>query len=42
MEYLADFKVFKKDGTIEIIAIKGTETKKFCIKRKLFEWKEES
>lgn len=37
IEYVADFEVEKLDGTIEIIDIKGTVTKEFSIKRKLFE-----
>lgn len=37
IEYVADFEVEKLDGTIEIIDIKGTITKEFSIKRKLFE-----
>lgn len=39
IEYVADFEVEKLDGTIEIIDIKGTVTKEFSIKRKLFERK---
>ncbi|MEK4029391.1 DUF1064 domain-containing protein [Pseudobacillus sp. FSL P4-0506] len=37
IEYVADFEVHKKDGSIEVIDIKGVETEVFKIKRKLFE-----
>lgn len=37
IEYVADFEVHKLDGTIEIVDIKGHETKEFLLKRKLFE-----
>jgi len=37
IEYVADFKVINLDGSTEIIDIKGTITKEFAIKRKLFE-----
>ncbi len=39
IEYKADFKVYRTDGTIEIVDIKGAITKEFAIKRKLFERK---
>lgn len=39
IEYVADFEVHKLDGSIEIIDIKGHETKEFLLKRKLFERK---
>ncbi len=39
IEYVADFEVHKLDGSIEIVDIKGTVTKEFAIKRKLFERK---
>ncbi|GLY10356.1 DUF1064 domain-containing protein [Pseudobacillus badius] len=39
IEYVADFEVHKKDGSIEVIDIKGVETEAFKIKRKLFEFK---
>ncbi|MGC8230884.1 DUF1064 domain-containing protein [Pseudobacillus badius] len=39
IEYAADFEVHHKDGSIEVIAIKGAETEVFKIKRKLFEKK---
>lgn len=35
--YKADFEVINLDGTVQIIDIKGTITKEFSIKRKLFE-----
>lgn len=38
IEYIADFKVIKPDGSYEIIDIKGTETEVFTLKRKLFEY----
>jgi hypothetical protein len=37
--YKADFKVYKLDGSIEIVDIKGKITKEFALKRKLFERK---
>jgi hypothetical protein len=37
--YIADFDVWKPDGTREIIDVKGFETADFKIKRKLFEKK---
>ncbi|MDF2854208.1 MAG: hypothetical protein K0Q87_59 [Neobacillus sp.] len=37
--YKADFKVYRLDGSIEIVDIKGAITKEFAIKRKLFERK---
>ncbi|WP_061786761.1 DUF1064 domain-containing protein, partial [Pseudobacillus badius] len=39
IEYVADFEVHKKDGSIEVVDIKGVETEAFKIKRKLFEFK---
>jgi hypothetical protein len=39
IEYKADFKIYRLDGTIEIVDIKGAITKEFAIKRKLFERK---
>lgn len=39
IEYIADFEVINLDGSTEIIDIKGTITKEFAIKRKLFEHK---
>lgn len=39
IEYVADFEVHKKDGSIEVIDIKGVETEAFRIKHKLFEFK---
>jgi hypothetical protein len=37
--YIADFKVYLNDGSIQIIDVKGFETPDFKIKRKLFEAK---
>jgi hypothetical protein len=37
--YIADFKVYLNDGSIQIIDVKGFETPDFRIKRKLFEAK---
>lgn len=37
--YKADFEVINLDGSTQIIDIKGTITKEFAIKRKLFELK---
>lgn len=39
IKYIADFKVHYKDGTVEVIDVKGYETPDFKIKRKLFEKK---
>jgi hypothetical protein len=39
IKYVADFDVWKLDGTREIIDVKGFETADFKIKRKLFEKK---
>jgi hypothetical protein len=39
IEYKADFEVYRLDGTIEIVDVKGAITKDFAIKRKLFERK---
>jgi hypothetical protein len=39
IEYIADFEVHHRDGTIETIDIKNKETEAFKIKRKLFEKK---
>lgn len=36
IEYVADFKVIGKDGTVEIIDVKGVETAVFRLKKKLF------
>ena len=35
--YMADFKVYHTDGTVEIIDVKGFITKEFRIKQKLFD-----
>lgn len=37
IEYVADFEIHNLDGSIEIIDVKGHETKEFLIKKKLFE-----
>lgn len=37
IKYKADFEVTYPDGTIEIIDVKGMETKEFKLKHKLFE-----
>ncbi|WP_199425776.1 DUF1064 domain-containing protein [Thermaerobacillus caldiproteolyticus] len=37
VEYVADFEVIHLDGTIEVVDVKGYETKDFAIKRKWFE-----
>ncbi|EST12063.1 hypothetical protein P343_08090 [Sporolactobacillus laevolacticus DSM 442] len=36
IEYVADFKVYRNDGSIEIIDVKGLETAVFRMKKKLF------
>lgn len=37
IEYVADFEIHNLDGSIDIVDIKGVETKEFLLKRKLFE-----
>jgi hypothetical protein len=37
VEYVADFEVLHLDGAIEVVDVKGYETKEFAIKRKWFE-----
>ncbi|MEK4029324.1 DUF1064 domain-containing protein [Pseudobacillus sp. FSL P4-0506] len=37
IEYVADFEVHRKNGSIEVVDIKGVETEVFKVKRKLFE-----
>jgi hypothetical protein len=37
IEYVADFEIHNLDGTVEIVDVKGHETKDFQIKKKLFE-----
>jgi hypothetical protein len=39
IEYVADFEVIHRDGSVEIVDVKGFETPDFKIKRKLFEKK---
>lgn len=39
IEYVADFEVHHKDGSIEVVDVKGVETEAFKIKRKMFEMK---
>lgn len=39
INYVADFKVYNNDGTIEIIDTKGFETTDFKLKKKMFEYK---
>lgn len=39
IEYIADFKVEYPNGYVEVVDIKGMETKDFKIKRKLFEYR---
>ncbi|EIJ79146.1 hypothetical protein PB1_16354 [Bacillus methanolicus PB1] len=41
IEYVADFEIHNLDGSIEVIDVKGYETRDFSIKRKLFEKKYE-
>lgn len=36
IEYIADFEIHNLDGSIEIIDVKGAETKEFLLKKKLF------
>jgi hypothetical protein len=37
IEYVADFEIHNLDGSIEIVDVKGVETKEFLLKKKLFE-----
>lgn len=37
IEYVADFEILNLDGTVEIVDVKGHETKEFLLKKKLFE-----
>lgn len=37
IKYIADFKVFHNDGSVEIVDVKGYETKTFKMKKKMFE-----
>lgn len=37
IHYVADFEIHNMDGRIEIVDVKGHETKDFLIKKKLFE-----
>ncbi|MBT2680032.1 DUF1064 domain-containing protein [Bacillus sp. ISL-35] len=37
IHYSADFEIHNLDGSIEIVDVKGYETKEFLIKKKLFE-----
>lgn len=39
MEYIGDFEVIHPDGRIEILDVKGKETEKFLLKRKIFDWR---
>ena len=39
INYLADFKVFNNDGSIDIVDIKGFKTTEFKLKQKMFEYK---
>lgn len=39
IEYVADFEIHNLDGSIEIIDVKGHETKEFLLKKKMFEFR---
>lgn len=41
IEYVADFEIHNLDGSIEIVDVKGHETKEFLLKKKLFEFRYE-
>jgi len=41
IEYVADFEIHNLDGSIEIVDVKGHETKEFLLKKKLFEYRYE-
>ncbi|WP_445506809.1 DUF1064 domain-containing protein [Niallia sp. 03190] len=36
IEYIADFEIHNLDGSIEIVDVKGVETKDFILKKKMF------
>ncbi|MEM5012085.1 DUF1064 domain-containing protein [Niallia taxi] len=36
IEYIADFEVHKLDGSVEIVDVKGVETKDFILKKKMY------
>lgn len=36
IEYIADFEIHNLDGSVEIVDVKGHETKEFLLKKKLF------
>jgi len=36
IDYIADFEIHHKDGSIEVVDVKGTQTQVFKIKEKLF------
>ena len=37
LKYKADFIVFHKDGSSEVIDVKGVKTKEYIVKKKVFE-----
>ena len=37
VKYVADFRIQHKDGSVEIVDVKGMKTKEYRIKQKLFE-----
>lgn len=39
IEYIADFEILHKDGTVEVIDVKGKRTQVFNLKQKLFHHK---
>ena len=39
IRYIADFVIYKKDNSVEIVDTKGIRTKDFELKRKMFEYK---
>lgn len=39
IEYVADFEIHNLDGSVEVIDIKGAETKEFLLKKKIYEYK---
>lgn len=41
IHYSADFEIHNLDGSIEIVDVKGHETKDFLLKKKLFEYRYE-
>jgi hypothetical protein len=39
LEYVADFQIMHRDGSVEIVDVKGARTKEYSIKEKLFHFR---